>query len=84
MATFDSASKRQVQNNPRDFVAFCFKQRNIADEDFTEVELIRYLSRKRGKYLTPEQPTVQMHQADVVIKVKLRGKYVLVHSVLSE
>ena len=68
MATFDSASKRQVQNNPRDFVAFCFKQRNIADEDFTEVELI-----------TPEQPTVQMHQADVVIKVKLRGKYVLVH-----
>ena len=68
MASFDSASKRLVQNNPRDFVAFCFKLRNMAGEKFTDVELI-----------TPEQPTVEMHQTDVLIKVKFRGKFVLVH-----
>ena len=68
MASFDSASKRLVQQNPRDFVAFCFNLRNMTGVEFTDVELI-----------TPEQPTVEMHQADVLIKVKLRGKYVLVH-----
>ena len=36
--------------------------------EFSDVELI-----------TPEQPTVEMRQADVLIQVKLRGKYVLVH-----
>lgn len=68
MASFDSASKRLVQKNPRDFVAFCFKLRNMTGEKFTDVELI-----------TPEQPTVEMHQTDVLIKVKFRGKFVLVH-----
>ena len=68
MATFDSASKKLVQKNPRDFVAFCFNLRNMTGIEFTDVELI-----------TPEQPTVEMHQADVLIQVKLRGKYVLVH-----
>ena len=68
MASFDSASKRLVQKNPRDFVAFCFKLRNMAGEKFTDVELI-----------TPEQPTVEMHQTHVLIKVKFRGKFVLVH-----
>lgn len=68
MASFDSASKRLVQKHPRDFVAFAFKRRNIAPDEFSDVELI-----------TPEVPTVEMHQADVLIKVKLRGKYVLVH-----
>ncbi len=68
MASFDSASKRLVQKHPRDFVAFAFKLRNIAADEFSDVELI-----------TPELPTVEMHQADVLIKVNLRGKYVLVH-----
>ena len=68
MASFDSASKRLVQQNPRDFVTFCFNLRRMTGVEFTDVELI-----------TPEQPTVEMHQADVLIKVKLRGKYVLVH-----
>ena len=68
MASFDSASKRLVQKHPRDFVAFAFKLRNIAPDEFSDVELI-----------TPELPTVEMHQADVLIKVNLRGKYVLVH-----
>ena len=68
MASFDSASKRLVQKHPRDFVAFAFKMRNIAADEFSDVELI-----------TPELPTVEMHQADVLIKVNLRGKYVLVH-----
>ena len=68
MASFDSASKRLVQKHPRDFVAFAFRLRNIAPDEFSDVELI-----------TPELPTVEMHQADVLIKVNLRGKYVLVH-----
>ncbi len=68
MASFDSASKRLVQQNPRDFVAFCFNLRNMTGVEFSDVELI-----------TPEQPTVEMRQADVLIQVKLRGKYVLVH-----
>ena len=29
--------------------------------------------------ITPEQPTVEMHQADIVIKVELNGKEVLIH-----
>ncbi len=68
MATFDSASKRLVQKNPRDFVAFAFSRRNIGADEFSDIKLI-----------TPELPTVDMHQADVLIKVNLRGKDVLVH-----
>lgn len=68
MAAFDSASKRLVQKNPRDFVAFAFSRRHIAIDEFRDVKLI-----------TPELPTVEMHQADVLIQVNLRGKNVLVH-----
>ncbi len=57
MASFDSASKRLVQQNPRDFVAFCFNLRNMTGVEFSDVELI-----------TPEQPTVEMRQADVLIQ----------------
>ena len=68
MAIFDSTSKKQAQENPRDFVRICFNLRNLTVEDLTDVELI-----------SPELPDVAMHQADVLIKVKFRGKYVLVH-----
>ena len=68
MAVFDSTSKKQVQENPEDFVKLCFGLRHITVEDLTSVELI-----------SPELPDVDMHQADVLIKVKFRGKYVLVH-----
>ncbi len=68
MAIFDSTSKKQAQENPLDFVRLCFNLRNLAVEDLTDVEVI-----------SPEIPDVVMHQADVLIKVKFRGKYVLVH-----
>lgn len=68
MAIFDSTSKKQAQENPLDFVRLCFNLRNLTVEDLTDVEVI-----------SPEIPDVVMHQADVLIKVKFRGKYVLVH-----
>ncbi len=48
-----------------DFVNLCFKfeQRDV---DFLEI-------------ITPEQPTVEMHQADMLIKVRLSGEEVLIH-----
>ncbi len=48
-----------------DFVNLCFKfeQQNVA---FLEI-------------ITPEQPTIEMHQADMLIKVRLSGEEVLVH-----
>ena len=69
MVSFDSASKRVVQQHPRDFVAFAFNLRGIRPDEFTDVELI-----------TPELPAVvNMRQADVLLKVNLRGTDVLVH-----
>ena len=69
MVSFDSASKRVVQQHPRDFVAFAFNLRGIRPDEFTNVELI-----------TPELPAVvNMRQADVLLKVNLRGTDVLVH-----
>ena len=68
MVSFDSASKRVVQQHPRDFVAFAFNLRGIRPDEFTHVELI-----------TPELPAVDMRQADVLLKVNLRGTDVLVH-----
>ena len=68
MVSFDSASKRVIQQHPRDFVAFAFNLRGIRPDEFTHVELI-----------TPELPAVDMRQADVVLKVNLRGTDVLVH-----
>ena len=68
MVSFDSASKRVMQLHPRDFVAFAFNLRGIRPDEFSDVELI-----------TPELPAVDMRQADVLIKVNLRGTDVLVH-----
>ena len=68
MPAFDSASKRVVQQHPHDFVAFAFNLRDIHPDEFSDVTLI-----------TPEVPTVEMREADVLIKVNLRGTDVLVH-----
>ena len=65
MAIFDTVSKTQAQTHPMDFVNHCL---NFARGNATFVELI-----------VPEQPTVEMHEADIVIKVELNGKDVLVH-----
>ena len=65
MAIFDTVSKTQAQTHPMDFVNYCL---NFAQGDVTFVELI-----------VPEQPTVEMHEADIVIKVELNDEEVLVH-----
>ncbi|MDE0484841.1 MAG: hypothetical protein OXI67_19860 [Candidatus Poribacteria bacterium] len=65
MASFDTTSKKQVETNPQDFVHLCFK---FGLENITVLEVV-----------TPEQPTVEMHQADILIKVLYQGKEVLVH-----
>jgi len=62
MASFDTASKKQVETNPQDFVNLCFKFKLT---NITALELI-----------TPEQPTVEMHQADIlVIGDDWKGKF---------
>ena len=65
MASFDTASKKQAETNPQDFVKLCFK---FGMENITVLEVI-----------TPEQPKVEMHQADTLIKVLYEGREVLVH-----
>jgi len=65
MASFDTTSKKQVETNPQDFVHLCFK---FGLENITVLEVV-----------TPEQPTVEMHQADILIKVLYQSKEVLVH-----
>ena len=65
MASFDTASKKQVETNPQDFVNLCF---TFGLEDITVLEII-----------TPEQPTVEMHQADILIKALRDDQEVLVH-----
>lgn len=65
MAIFDTVTKTQAQTHPMDFVNYCL---NFEQDDVTFVDLI-----------VPEQPTVEMHKADIVIKVELNGKEVLVH-----
>lgn len=65
MGSFDTTSKKQVETNPQDFVHLCFK---FGLENITVPEVV-----------TPEQPTVEMHQADILIKVLYQGKEVLVH-----
>ena len=65
MAIFDTVTKTQAQTHPMDFVNHCL---NFEQDDVTFVELI-----------VPEQPTVEMHEADMVIKVDLNSKEVLVH-----
>lgn len=65
MAIFDTITKKQIQTHPMDFVNYClgFEQHDIV---FVE-------------HITPEQPNIEMHQADSVIKVILNGEEVLVH-----
>ena len=65
MASFDTASKKQVETNPQDFVNLCFK---FELTNITALELI-----------TPEQPTVEMHQADILIKALRDDQEVIVH-----
>ena len=65
MANFDTITKRQAQIYPMDFVNLCFK---FKQQDVEFVEMI-----------TPDQPTVEMHQADMLIKVRLNDEDVLVH-----
>ena len=65
MASFDTASKKQVETNPQDFVNLCFK---FGGTNITVLEVV-----------TPEQPTVEMHQADILIKALRDGQEVLVH-----
>ena len=65
MANFDTASKKQIEANPQDFVNLCFEFKST----HTTVLAI----------VTPEQPTVEMHQADTLIKILLDDQEVLVH-----
>jgi hypothetical protein len=65
MASFDAASKKQVETNPKDFVQLCFR---FGLPNITVLEVV-----------TPEQPTVEMHQADILIKALYDGREVLVH-----
>ena len=65
MASFDTASKKQVETNPQDFVDLCFK---FGLEDITVLEII-----------TPEQPTIEMHQAAILIKALRNEREVMVH-----
>ena len=65
MASFDTASKKQIETNPQDFVNLCFK---FGLTNITVLEVV-----------TPEQPTVEMHQADTLIKALRDGQEVLVH-----
>ena len=65
MASFDTASKKRVETNPLDFVSLSFK---FGVENITVLEIV-----------TPEQPTVEMRQADILIKALYEGTEVLVH-----
>ncbi len=65
MAIFDTTSKKYVETNAQDFVDLCF---GFEATDITVLEII-----------TPEQPTVQMHKADSLIKTIYNGKEILVH-----
>ena len=65
MASFDTASKKQIETNPQDFVNLCFKF------GLTNIPVL--------EVVTPEQPTVEMHQADTLIKVLHDDREVLVH-----
>ena len=65
MANIDTATKKRVETNPQDFVQFCF---GFKETDIEVLEII-----------TPEQPTVEMHQADSLIKAIYKGQEVLVH-----
>lgn len=60
MAIFDTITKTQAQTHPMDFVNYCL------DVDASDVDFI--------ELITPEQPTIETHQADVVIKARVEGQ----------
>ena len=66
MTDFDTISKTQARAYPMDFVNHCL--------DFEEHDDVTFV-----RIITPEQPTIEMHQADMLIKVELNGEEVLVH-----
>ena len=57
--------KKQVETNPQDFVDLCFRF------DTTDINVL--------EIITPEQPKVEMHQADTLIKALHDGKEILIH-----
>ena len=65
MGSFDTASKKQVETDPKDFVHLC-----LGFEE-TDIEVLEVIN--------PEQPTVDMHQADSLIKAIYKGQKVLIH-----
>ena len=65
IASFDTTSKKQIETNPKDFVDLCFRF------EATDIKVL--------EIITPEQPTVEMHQADSLIKAIYNGQEVLVH-----
>ena len=65
MAIFDTVTKEQARTHPMDFVNLCLEFEQ-GDAIFVEI-------------ITPEQPTVEMHQADIIVKVQLNDKEVLTH-----
>ena len=65
MADFDTISKTHAKADPMDFVNHCL---DFDQDDVTFVQLI-----------TPEQPTIEMHQADMLIKVERNGEELLIH-----
>ena len=65
MADFDTISKTHARAYPMDFVNHCL---DFDQDDVTFVQLI-----------TPEQPTIEMHQADMLIKVEHNGEEVVIH-----
>ena len=65
MADFDTISKTHARAYPMDFVNHCL---DFDQDDVTFVQLIM-----------PEQPTIEMHQADMLIKVNTNGEEVLIH-----
>ena len=66
MTDFDTISKTHARAHPMDFVNHCL--------DFEEQDDVIFV-----KIITPEQPTIEMHQADMLIEVELNGERVLVH-----
>ena len=65
MADFDTISKTHARAYPMDFVNHCL---DFDQDKLTFVQLI-----------TPEQPTIEMHQADMLIKVEHNSEEVLIH-----
>ncbi len=63
MPVTDTISKRHVLRNPDDFANLCFD-----GKEFTVLDII-----------TPEQPTFEMYQGDVLIKVEVDGREALLH-----